>query len=399
MKVLKIAFSALFVSAIIIIMAYTSTKISDLDFSGKIKAQLGLPAVHWETASPEQQGMNSARLTNLRNNLAEHATTAFLVVRGGKLIYEWYAQGSGPNHPHYTAAMAKALTGITTLLVCLSDGTLHLDDTLAEFVPAIENDTQRSSITIEELAFHKAGIDDVDFYQGKAGKLHGWKKEYYDHPASRFMFAVQKDPILFNPGSAEKYSGIGYYALAYAVSKSLQHTPYKNIKNLLHERIMRPLGIPGNQWLLSYGDSYKIDGMRLYAFGSGLTITARATAKIAELMLQQGRWKNQQLIDPKWIDKILAKDRSANKPPVSTNHGWILNLDKKWPSLPTDAYAGIGGGNQITLIIPSLDLIMVRYGERLSSIPGTQADIVDQTLFKPFINSITGTNLDSTQPS
>ena len=389
MKVLKIAFSALFVSAIIIIMAYTSTKISDLDFSGKIKAQLGLPAVHWETASPEQQGMNSARLTNLRNNLAEHATTAFLVVRGGKLIYEWYAQGSGPNHPHYTAAMAKALTGITTLLVCLTDGTLRLNEPLADFATEIRTDVQRSHITIEDLAFHKSGLDDVDFYQGKSGKLRGWRKEYYEYPAARFKFAVQKDPILFNPGSAEKYSGIGYYALAYAVSKSLEKTPYKSIKDLLHDRIMRPLGIPGNQWLLSYGDTYHIDGMNLYAFGSGLTITARATAKIAELMLQQGRWKNQQLINKKWINKILAEDRSASKPLTSTNHGWILNLDKKWPSLPTDAYAGIGGGSQITLIIPSLDLIMVRFGGKLLPTKGEHANILDQILFSPLANSLT----------
>ena len=388
MRFLKISGAMLCLAIITMIMAYTATKITDVDFSGKIKVKLGLPGVPWERARPKQEGMNPKSLANLRDNLAKHDTTAFLVVRGGKLIYEWYAQGSGPNHPHYSAAMAKALTGMTTLLVCLTDGTLHLNDSLSKFSTAIKPDSQRSQITVEDLAFHKSGLDDVDFYQGKLGKLKGWKKNYYDYPTRRFRFAVLKDPILFQPGSAEKYSGIGYYALAYAASKSLKKTPYKNIKDLLHKRIMLPLDIPGNQWLLSYGDSYKIDGMTLYAFGSGLTITARATAKIAELMLQQGQWKGRQLIDPIWIDKILAKDPSQDRPLASTNHGWILNIDKKWPSLPTDAYAGMGGGNQITLVIPSLDLIMVRNGENLSSAPGKQNVMLDRIIFKPLINSI-----------
>ena len=100
----------------------------------------------------------------------------------------------------------------------------------------------------QDLAFHTAGIDDVDFFKGMKGTLTGWKKEYYDNESQRFKFAVERVPMLFEPGTKEKYSGIGYYALAYAVTKSLQGSPYTSIYDLFRRRITEPLGLPTISW-------------------------------------------------------------------------------------------------------------------------------------------------------
>ena len=57
----------------------------------------------WETATPESQGMSGRKLDALKDYLAAHKTTAFLVARNDKIVYEWYAADFGPAKPHGTA--------------------------------------------------------------------------------------------------------------------------------------------------------------------------------------------------------------------------------------------------------------------------------------------------------
>jgi hypothetical protein len=60
----------------------------------------------WQTVPPKNQRMDVARLGTLRDGLASRGTQAMLVIRGDKIVYEWYAAGHGPDRPHYTASLA-----------------------------------------------------------------------------------------------------------------------------------------------------------------------------------------------------------------------------------------------------------------------------------------------------
>src|SRR5262245_33010351 len=82
----------------------------------------------WQTASPESQMMNGSKLATLRQNLASRRTKAFLVLRHGRIVYEWYGSGYGPTRRHYTASLAKPLVGGMSLLVALGDRRMALDD-------------------------------------------------------------------------------------------------------------------------------------------------------------------------------------------------------------------------------------------------------------------------------
>src|SRR4051794_38750190 len=77
---------------------------------------------NWQTVPPESQGMSSAKLDALKDVLAAHKTTAFLVVRNDQIVYEWYAVGHSATKPHGTASLAKAIVGGLALGVALTDG-------------------------------------------------------------------------------------------------------------------------------------------------------------------------------------------------------------------------------------------------------------------------------------
>src|SRR4051794_34278049 len=63
----------------------------------------------WTTASPESQGMNSPALEAAWAVLKDRQSTALLVVRHDRIVFERFAPDFGRSKPHFTASMAKAL--------------------------------------------------------------------------------------------------------------------------------------------------------------------------------------------------------------------------------------------------------------------------------------------------
>jgi len=333
------------------------------------------PKIAWVTAAPQDEGLSGQCVSDLFASLKRRRSATLILIRGGRIVSEWYNDVDGSDFRQANAAMAKGVVGSIALLTALTEGRLRLDDSAWHYIPAWRTDSIRSAITIRDLASHRSGLADVDFFRGEDGDLAGWRAAYYAHPDQRFSMAIHRVPMIFEPGSHWQYSGIGYYALAYAITASLQGGPEQDIPTLLEQRIMRPLGIPRSDWELSYGQTYHVDGMRLYAIGSGAAFAPRAEARIGELLLEGGRWNGRQLIDRRWIEDLLqpptvtrfVPDTSGARPVPAG--GWYLNADHTWPALAPDAFAAIGTTDKVLLVVPSLDLVMLRTGGSLAS-PG-----------------------------
>ena len=328
----------------------------------------GAPAnVRWETAAPEQQGFSAPALEALWRRIDTGGAGAFLVARAGKLIFERYGEEAGPNQRRDIAALGKATTAAPVLMLALGDGRLSLDDPASRYVEQWRDDPVKRSITIRQLAAHSSGLDDVNFLREQSA----WKRAYLEQPDQRFRLAVTTAPLLFEPGTRYSYSGVGYYVLAYAAAVALSREGDRvDLKSLLAERIMEPLGIPQHDWAIGYGHACEWDGYRLYALGSGGSYTPRALARIGQLLLNRGEWQSRRLLDAAGVDAMLsglgsppAREAAATDPP--TGIGVWLNSDGFWPSLPRDAALGAGGGHQLLLLVPSLDLVVVRLGRAL----------------------------------
>ena len=109
-------------------------------------------------ATPESQGMSTAKLAAIQDRLASKKTRAFLVVRNDKIVHEWYAPGVTASAKQGTASLAKALVGGLSLAVAITDGRISLDDPAAKFVPQWKDDPRKSRITIRHLGSHTSGL-------------------------------------------------------------------------------------------------------------------------------------------------------------------------------------------------------------------------------------------------
>jgi hypothetical protein len=159
--------------------------------------------------------------------------------------------------------------------------------------------------------------------------------------------------------------------LSYVVTVSLKGTKYSDVRTLLRERIMRPICVQDDEWSIGYGQTYKVNGLNLVANWGGGSYSARAIARVGRLMLRKGNWQGRQLIDSKYVEEVVKyadtplPDRPENEPNPGSGLGWWTNFDGVWAKVPRDAFGGAGAGNQVLLVVPSLDLIIVRNGSNL----------------------------------
>ena len=200
--------------------------------------------------------MNSAALESAWAVLKDRQTTALLVIRHDRIVFERYAPGYGRTKPHYTASMAKALVGGLSLMLAMQDGRISPDDPAHRYVPQWRGDPKRREITIRHLATHTSGIEDAEADSIPHDRLTGWKGDFWKRlppPHDPFTLARDSAPVLDTPGTRERYSNPGMAMLGYCVTASLRGTEDADLRSLLKHRIMGPLGVPDAEWSVGYG--------------------------------------------------------------------------------------------------------------------------------------------------
>ena len=322
----------------------------------------------WTNASPESQGMSSGRLDAIWASLQNRQTTAFLIIRNDKIVVERYAPGYGRTKPHYTASMAKALVGGVSLMMAMDDRRITPDDLASKFVPQWTNDPKKNRITVRQLATHTSGIEDAEADNLPHGRLNGWKGDFW----KRLPVRPTRSP---SPGilhscwtcrGRRSGTAIRVWRCSATVSPpAVEAEKDTDLRSLLKHRIMEPLGVPDSEWSIGYGTTAKMEGLPLVATWGGGTYSPNAVARDGRLMLHKGNWEGEQLISP---SVAKAATTHSGLPGHSGLCWWVNSAwqgSKLWKSAPEDAFGGAGAGHQFLLVVPGLNLIVVRNGEQL----------------------------------
>jgi CubicO group peptidase (beta-lactamase class C family) len=377
----------------------------DVSLCGGIWLLLGICAVgsgcaresspEWATATPESQGLVPDKLDNMWNELRDRKTTAFLVIRNDRIVYERYADGFSRRRPHYTASLAKSLVGGLSLMLAIEDGRVRPDDLASKFVPQWAGVPRKSEITLRHLATHTSGMEDAKADNLPHEQLTGWKGDFWKRlPPPHDPSTISRDvtPVLDAPGTNPRYSNPGMAMLSYCLTASLRDAPQTDLRSLLKARIMDPIRVPKKEWSVGYGQTTTVDGLPLVASWGGGDFSPNACARVASLLLHKGNWHGKQLISRATVEKAT---QNAGMP----NHsglGWGVNRKSDgtfvWPSLPGDAFWGLGAQGQFLLVVPSLNLIIVRSGGPLTEADDAKSDIgpfVVNPLMQAFARSIT----------
>ena len=99
-----------------------------------------------------------------------------------------------------------------------------------------------------------------------------------------------------------------------------------------------------------------------YILSSQVWATARDLARLGQLYLNDGVLRSGERILPEgWVEYVSAPSGPQPEGPLGYGAGfWLLN---KSEGVPADTFAAMGNRGQFIVIIPSMNVVIVRRGE------------------------------------
>ena len=153
-------------------MALTTLACSSSDETGEptrdplaIGQQVAWPTQAWTVVPPEEMDMDPAQLDKAREYAMrrDQNTQGVVIVRGGAIVAEWYADGYDASSFANSWSMAKSFTS-ASLGIAIQEGLVDgIDDTLDEYYPEWAN-TQKGRIPLHSLLQMQSGLDFIEDY-------------------------------------------------------------------------------------------------------------------------------------------------------------------------------------------------------------------------------------------
>ena len=326
----------------------------------------------WIVAAPSEVGLDVARLSGLDAFLRHwprRNVHAVVVVRRGKLVLERYFRGRvrrwmewsapvqfSPETKHDIRSISKSVTSLLVGLAIGEERFPSLDSFVVDYFPEYADlrTAKNACITFRHLLTMSHG-QLWDENRGWKSKANNERQLFEAKDPCRY---VLEQRMAWPPGAIFSYSGGATTLLGAALAKAVG----RDIDVYAKEKLFEPLGITDVEWL-SFSGSAKI------AAFAGLRLRPRDLAKLGQLVANDGRWNEKQVVPARWIaDSTRPRVNVDGRGAMYYGYHWWLGRsllnghDLHWT-------AGFGAGGQRLFIVPALDLVVVVNAFDPSSIP------------------------------
>ena len=302
----------------------------------QVSTQAYWPTQDWRTSTPEEQGVDSAKLAEGLLAIQERniSIDSLLMVRNGSVLLDAYFYPYDGTIPHDLASVTKSV--MTTLIGIAADqGKLQLDQPMVSFFPdrTIANlDARKEQITVRHLAgmvngFESGCIGADESTLGAMRAAPDWVQSALDRKMVR------------EPGTSFCYDSPGMHLL----SAILQESTGMTALDFARQNLFEPLDIREVTWE---------SDPQGYTNGWGdLHLKPRDAAKLGYLWLNNGLWEGKQIVSAAWVqDSVKAQSNGGRD---QYGYGW-------WVS--PDSYYAFGRGGQNIKVMSSLNTVVVTTG-------------------------------------
>jgi len=288
----------------------------------------------WRFSTPEEQGFNTAALSDIITNFAHYEYVySLLIMRHGYLVVEEYYNAQNQQTAHSVHSVSKSFTS-ALVGIALDEGFLtSLDQKVMDFFPEYASeisDQRKYDITLEHLITMQSGFiwdESEDNWIEYAGSP-DWVE-----------YALNL-PLAFDPGTQFDYSTPQTNLLSVILAKATGQT----LKQFAQQYLFKPLGISVAFW-------YQ-DPQGYYTGGHGMYFLPRNLIKFGYLYLHNGVFDGKQIVTVNWIEKSVQN--YASNGASGYGYGWWTDIINEY-----SVYRAIGRGGQNILVVPDLDLLVV----------------------------------------
>ena len=321
-----------------------------------------------ETAALDSVGMETGPVREMMDRInatEQHRIHDILVMKDGKLVFEEYFPGYaldmdaagrdgawmqyGRETDHFMASVSKSVTSVITGIAVRAGLLPDLDRTVLDYYPEYADILTggKANITLRHLLTMTSGLafDENTYPYGDPRN----DISSMFAAADPIRFALSK-PLTTAPGERFFYNSGAVNVLAALVARAAG----ANFLDFAQARLFGPLETKGGRWMaFGSGD--------IFASG-GLFLRARELAKIGQLFLNGGTWKEKRVLSAGWIADSQKEHAATIGFPPSFGHAygylwWIRNFTAK--GAPRKCFFAAGWGDQYLFIIPDLGLLIV----------------------------------------
>jgi CubicO group peptidase (beta-lactamase class C family) len=290
-------------------------------------------------------------------------TRALLLVQGGRLVYERYADGFGPESRFQSWSMAKSVTNALAGLV-VGQGFLELDAPIRLPAWQAEGDA-RAAISLRHLLQMRSGLANADGF-GSGDLRESFVAQLMFGQGSRAPADFAAEVPLAHPVGEHWAYSTGTSMLVAAVCGRAIGGGAAETRAFLARHLFDPIGMKSA--LPEFAASGEFAG------GAFMHATARDWARFGTLYLRDGVWDGRRILPEGWVDFTRTPAPAKNNR-VYGAHFWLnappgeasaADSGGQWavlPGAPHSTFAAEGAYFQMVAVVPSLDLVAVRLGE------------------------------------
>lgn len=315
------------------------TDVGIYDYKAQSTTQIKAnPQDEWELHEKFNQIQLSDSILKFHNELQ---STAFLIIKDGKILIEKYFNDGGKKIPTGVWSITKTYTSLL-VLKAIEDGLIdNIDDPVKKYVPNWKV-KQDSMLKLRHLASMSTGLfwdegDHDPFSLIAKLNFYGDLEKYTIND----LYAVG------NPGQTQHYNSGGTQLLGNVLNNVLKD---KSISEYLSEKFWQPLGCQDNALFILDSEKHKNEK----TFG-GLVANARDISRLGQLIINDGVWNGTKILDSTQLDYI--KSVPYNNKTYSYGYWTGLFNGKRF-------YYQSGFKGQFCISFPEYNLVITRFGHK-----------------------------------
>ncbi len=316
--------------------------------AGSGGTEVEYPIPDWSEALPEDEGLDAAALSQAAQVADDIGSYCLLVIRHGKLVGESYFGDAEKTSTHPSWSVAKSYSSALVGIAIERGDIQSLDQSVSDFIPEWKAD-ERAKITVGNIVSMTSGLEWTAFQDYVSMGV-------FSQDVTKFAIALGAEK---EPGSNWTYHNGGVQILEPLFRAATGQT----MEQYAEAHLWSKLGMTA---------SWGHDAAGHPTAYANVLATCRDHARLGYLYLHGGRWGSEQVVPKAWVTATTTPSQLMNR---AYGYLWWLNgetpamdaMMQAWPgrmspAAPKDMFAARGFGNQFIDVIPSLDMIVVRFG-------------------------------------
>jgi len=277
-------------------------------------------------------------------------TNAMLVIKDGKIVFEDYRNRSDESTHFLSMSMAKTITSLLMGIAVAEHDIRSLDDPIERYLPQLKG-TGYEGATLRQVMQMRSGVDYEERYDfgakpSFAGKLH---EQAIVLNKMRFADGALETKRKTVPGSTFNYSTLDTMVLGWVLEKATGARLETYTKSHLWDKI----GAEADAFWIADGPP----GTGRALNGMGFNATLRDFGRIGQLMLQDGKRGDTEIVGGGWM-KLATTMLPTGAPKGRGFPGYGLQV---WQvDDEPGAFCAVGLAGQYIYVSPATRTVIVK---------------------------------------